>query len=43
MDRIREKIADGRVLNLVEQMLQAEVMDSAKGWQPTNKGHRKEQ
>ena len=28
MDRIREKIADGRVLNLVEQMLQAGVMDS---------------
>jgi RNA-directed DNA polymerase len=38
MDRIREKIADGRVLNLVEQMLQAGVMDSAKGWQPTQQG-----
>ena len=38
MDRIREKIADGRVLNLVEQMLQAGVMDSAKGWQPTEQG-----
>jgi len=38
MDRIKEKIADGRVLDLVEQMLQAGVMDSAKGWQPTEQG-----
>ena len=38
MERIREKVADGRVLNLVEQMLQAGVMDSAKGWQPTEQG-----
>jgi len=38
MDRVREKIADGRVLRLLEQMLQAGVMDSAKGWQPTEKG-----
>jgi hypothetical protein len=33
-----EKIADGRVLKLLEQMLQAGVMDSAKGWQPTEQG-----
>ena len=38
MDRVREKIADGRVLRLLEQMLQAGVMDSAKGWQPTEQG-----
>jgi RNA-directed DNA polymerase len=38
MDRIRGKIADGRVLKLLEQMLQAGVMDSAKGWQPTEQG-----
>ena len=38
MNRIREKIADGRVLKLLEQMLQAGVMDSAKGWQPTEQG-----
>ena len=38
MERIREKIADGRVLKLLEQMLQAGVMDSAKGWQPTEQG-----
>jgi RNA-directed DNA polymerase len=38
MDRVREKIADGRVLTLLEQMLQAGVMDSVKGWQPTEQG-----
>jgi RNA-directed DNA polymerase len=38
MERIREKIADGRVMELVEQMLGAGVMDSAKGWQPTEQG-----
>jgi RNA-directed DNA polymerase len=38
MERIREKIADGRVLKLVEQMLEAGVMDSVKGWQPTEQG-----
>ena len=38
MERIREKIADGRVLKLLETMLQAGVMDSAKGWQPTEEG-----
>jgi retron-type reverse transcriptase len=38
MERIKEKIADGRVLKLLEQMLQAGVMDSAKGWQPTDQG-----
>jgi len=38
MDRMREKIADGRVLTLIEQMLQAGVMDSVKGWQPTEQG-----
>src|ERR1700745_2275010 len=38
MERIKEKIADGRVLELVEQMLKAGVMESAKGWQPSDKG-----
>jgi RNA-directed DNA polymerase len=38
MKCIREKIADGRVLALVERMLQAGVMDSVKGWQPTEEG-----
>jgi RNA-directed DNA polymerase len=38
MQRIGEKIADGRVLKLLEEMLHAGVMDSAKGWQPTEQG-----
>ena len=38
MERIKEKIADGRILKLLEQMLQAGVMDSAKGGQPTDQG-----
>jgi RNA-directed DNA polymerase len=38
MKRVKEKIADGRVLELIDQMLQAGVMDSAKGWQPTEQG-----
>ena len=38
MQRIKEKVADGRVLKLLEQMLQAGVMESAKGWQPTDQG-----
>jgi RNA-directed DNA polymerase len=38
MGRVREKIADGRVLKLLEQMLQAGVMDTAQGWQPTEQG-----
>jgi RNA-directed DNA polymerase len=38
MERVGEKIADGRVLKLVEQMLGAGVMDSVKGWQPTEQG-----
>ena len=38
MERIQEKIADGRVLKLLEQMLQAGVMDTIKGWQPTEQG-----
>jgi RNA-directed DNA polymerase len=38
MERIREKIADGRVLKLLEGMLGAGVMESAKGWQPTEQG-----
>src|SRR5215475_13507721 len=38
MERVGEKIADGRVLKLVEQMLEAGVLDSVKGWQPTEQG-----
>jgi RNA-directed DNA polymerase len=38
MERIKEKIADSRVLSLIEGMLQAGVMDSIKGWQTTKQG-----
>ena len=38
MQRIGEKIADSRVLNLIRGMLRAGVMDSMKGWQPTEQG-----
>jgi RNA-directed DNA polymerase len=38
MERVGEKIADGRVLKLLEGMLGAGVMDSVKGWQPTEQG-----
>jgi RNA-directed DNA polymerase len=38
MERVGEKIADGKVLNLIEGMLQAGVMDSVAGWQTTGQG-----
>src|SRR5258705_604939 len=38
MERVGEKIADSRVLSLIEGMLQAGVMDSIKGWQATKQG-----
>jgi RNA-directed DNA polymerase len=38
MERLGEKIADGRVLGLIETMLQSGVMDAIKGWQPTESG-----
>ncbi len=38
MERIGEKVSDGRVLSLIEGMLQAGVLDSVKGWQATKQG-----
>lgn len=38
MDRVREKISDGRLLELIEQYLKAGVMDGMKGWEPTERG-----
>jgi RNA-directed DNA polymerase len=38
MERVGQKIADGRVLSLIETMLKAGVMEAAKGWQPTESG-----
>jgi RNA-directed DNA polymerase len=36
--RVREKIADGRVIELIEGYLKAGVMESVKGWQPSEGG-----
>jgi RNA-directed DNA polymerase len=38
MERVGRKIADGRVLRLIEDYLKAGVMESVKGWQPTERG-----
>ncbi|MHA3772071.1 group II intron reverse transcriptase/maturase [Verrucomicrobiota bacterium sgz303538] len=38
MERVEEKIADGRVLELIRLFLKAGVMESARGWQPTESG-----
>ncbi len=35
---VRERVADGRVLALVESFLRAGVLEEAKGWQPTQRG-----
>jgi RNA-directed DNA polymerase len=38
MERVGEKVADGKVLSLLEGMLQAGVMDTVEGWQATQQG-----
>jgi RNA-directed DNA polymerase len=38
MEQVAEKIADGKVLSLIEGMLQAGVMDSIEGWQGSGQG-----
>jgi RNA-directed DNA polymerase len=38
MARIEEKISDGRILGLIEAFLKQGVMESGKGWQPTERG-----
>jgi RNA-directed DNA polymerase len=35
---LRQRVADGRVLALVERFLRAGVLEEAKGWQPTERG-----
>lgn len=35
---VAERVADGAVLNLIERFLQQGVMESGKGWSPTEKG-----
>ena len=38
MELIKRRVADGRVLKLLEQYLAAGVMESHKGWRPTQEG-----
>lgn len=38
MERVEEKIADGRVLELIRLFLKAGVMERMKGWQPSGSG-----
>ncbi len=38
MERVGEKIADSRVLKLIEKFLRQGVMETAKEWTPTKKG-----
>ncbi len=38
MERMNERISDGRLLALVEQYLKAGVMDGMKGWEATEQG-----
>jgi RNA-directed DNA polymerase len=38
MALVKARVADGRVLALVESFLRAGVMEEAKGWQPTERG-----
>ena len=35
---VKQRVADGRVLALVERFLRAGVLEGAKGWQPTGRG-----
>ncbi len=38
LDCVREKVADGRVLALLEKFLKQGVMETGKGWEPTSQG-----
>ena len=38
MGRVSEQVSDGKVLELIGQMLKKGVMERVKGWQPTEKG-----
>ena len=38
MALVKQRVADGRVLALVESFLRAGVLEEAKGWQPTERG-----
>jgi len=38
MERVKRRVKDGSVLNLLEQFLKAGVMEGMKGWQPSEQG-----
>lgn len=38
MERVKELISDGRLLELLEKYLKAGVLDGLKGWEPTEQG-----
>jgi RNA-directed DNA polymerase len=38
MERVSERISDGRLLDLLRRYLKAGVMDGLKGWEPTEQG-----
>jgi RNA-directed DNA polymerase len=38
LELVKQRVADGRVMDLLERFLQAGVMEEAKGWQPTERG-----
>jgi len=38
LERVREKVADSKILTLLEKFLRQGVMESGKGWKPTEKG-----
>ena len=38
MERVKERISDGRLLTLVEKYLKAGVLEELKGWEPTEQG-----
>jgi RNA-directed DNA polymerase len=38
MERMKQRVSDGRLLELVEKYLKAGVMDRMKGWEPTQRG-----
>ena len=38
LERVREKVADSKILQLLEKFLRQGVMESGKGWEPTESG-----
>lgn len=38
MDRVKERVSDGKLLGLLEKYLQAGVFEALKGWEPTEQG-----